>query len=212
LLSDLLDAMDNTGANGGVYFLGSIVLIKSPNDPQSKVIDGQQRLTTLTILLSVLRDLTTSEEVRFNRRGYIFQKANPDSGTKDCFRLLLRQRDRGFFQKYIQNNDATKNLPDPQTLEGSQWHIAENGHYLRSQLETLGEARRNALVAFIIQRCYLVLYRLRCAKAVKLYGLHESEAECVRRAALAYPGIAAEMITGYYTFSFRQIRGQTPDV
>ena len=36
-----------------------------------------------------------------------------------------------------------------------------------------------------------------CAKAVRLYGLHESEAECVRRAALAYPGIAAEMITDY---------------
>jgi uncharacterized protein with ParB-like and HNH nuclease domain len=38
------------------YFLGSIVLIKG-DDPKSEVIDGQQRLTTLTILLSVLRSL-----------------------------------------------------------------------------------------------------------------------------------------------------------
>lgn len=167
LLSDLLDAMDNTVTSGGVYFLGSIVLIKSPNDPQSRVVDGQQRLTTLTILLSVLRDLTTSDEVRFNRRGYIFQKANPDSGAKDRYRVLLRSRDRVFFQKYIQNPDATKNLPDPQALKGSQGHIAENARYLRSQLETLDEARRNALVAFIIQRCYLVVVGVPTADAAR---------------------------------------------
>jgi hypothetical protein len=167
LLNDLLDAMDNTAISGGVYFLGSIVLIKSPNDPQSRVVDGQQRLTTLTILLSVLRDLTTSDEVRFNRRGYIFQKANPDSGTQDRYRLLLRPRDRGFFQKFIQNPDATKNVLDAQTLDGSQWHIAENAHYLRSQLEALDEARRNALVAFIIQRCYLVVVAVPTADAAR---------------------------------------------
>jgi uncharacterized protein with ParB-like and HNH nuclease domain len=37
------------------YFLGSIVLIKADNLPDSDVVDGQQRLTTLTLLLSVIR-------------------------------------------------------------------------------------------------------------------------------------------------------------
>ena len=36
------------------YFLGSTVLIKEEDRPKADVIDGQQRLTTLTILLSVL--------------------------------------------------------------------------------------------------------------------------------------------------------------
>src|ERR1700753_1081023 len=39
------------------YFLGSIVLIKG-DGPEAQIVDGQQRLTTLTILLSVLRSLT----------------------------------------------------------------------------------------------------------------------------------------------------------
>ena len=73
LLDDLIDAMDNKEVNGGVYFLGSIVLIKSPNDSQSKVVDGQQRLTTLTILLSVLRDLTSDQERKIDRSRYVFQ-------------------------------------------------------------------------------------------------------------------------------------------
>ena len=34
------------------YFLGSIVLKKEEDKPTADVIDGQQRLTTLTILLS----------------------------------------------------------------------------------------------------------------------------------------------------------------
>ena len=64
LLEDLLDAMDNEDPSGSAYFLGSIVLIKSPNNPHAQVVDGQQRLTTLTILLSILRDLTTDQKVK----------------------------------------------------------------------------------------------------------------------------------------------------
>jgi hypothetical protein len=167
LLADLLDAMDNTNTSGGVYFLGSIVLIKTPNDAQSKVVDGQQRLTTLTILLSILRDLTADTEVNFNRRGYVYQKANPDSGARERFRLLLRPQDRAFFQNHIQNPGATGNLPDAATLQGSRQHIAENAKYLRTHLEALDEARRNALVAFIIQRCYLVVVAVPTADAAR---------------------------------------------
>src|SRR5207302_4212145 len=36
------------------YFLGSIVLIKG-DKPEADVVDGQKRLTTLTILLSAMR-------------------------------------------------------------------------------------------------------------------------------------------------------------
>ncbi|WP_404547844.1 DUF262 domain-containing protein [Bradyrhizobium diazoefficiens] len=156
LLTDLLEAMDNTEVSGGVYFLGSVVLIKSPADPKSLVVDGQQRLTTLTILISVLRDLTSNEEVRIGRRSFVFQKANPDSGTVDRYRLLLRPQDRAFFSKFVQVPGATSELPDPANLQGSQQRIAENAAYFRQQLAAMNEERRNKLVAFIIQRCYVV--------------------------------------------------------
>jgi len=37
------------------YFLGSVVVIKEDHRPDADVVDGQQRLTTLTILLSAIR-------------------------------------------------------------------------------------------------------------------------------------------------------------
>ena len=43
------------------YFLGSIVLIKTQDNPKSDVVDGQQRLTTLTMLFCVLRESTDGE-------------------------------------------------------------------------------------------------------------------------------------------------------
>lgn len=156
LLSDLLDAMDHGGSEE-VYFLGSIVLIKRPGAPESKVVDGQQRLTTLTILLSVMRDLTTDLETKLERRAYVHQKASADKGTADRYRLLLRERDRAFFQKVVQTMGATEQLPSPGDLEGSQQRIAENAGYFRSELLRMEEARRNRLSAFIIQRCYIVV-------------------------------------------------------
>ncbi len=42
------------------YFLGSIVLIKSDGLPEAEVVDGQQCLTTLTILLAALREILPS--------------------------------------------------------------------------------------------------------------------------------------------------------
>jgi hypothetical protein len=167
LLNDLLEAMDNRDASGGLYFLGSIVLVKLPTEAQAKVIDGQQRLTTLTILLSVLRDLTTDLESRIERRGYVYQKASADKGLKERYRLLLRERDRPFFLKYVQELGATENIPDASKLEGSQQRIAENAKYLRSQLEAIPEDRRNALIAFLIQHCYLVVVAVPTAEAAR---------------------------------------------
>lgn len=167
LLTDLLEAMDDTKASGGVYFLGSIVLIKSPGSPDSKVVDGQQRLTTLTILLSVLRDLTSDIELKIERRAYVHQKASADKGTADRYRLLLRERDQPFFLKYVQTLGTSSTLPDPMTLEGSQQRIAENARLYYDQLKVMDEPRRNALVAFLIQHCYLVVVAVPTADAAR---------------------------------------------
>ncbi len=81
----------------GLYFLGSIVLVKTPAKPEANVVDGQQRLTTLTILFSVLRDLTDDAELKIGRDAYVKQAAKHDLGQAERLRLHLRQRDQVFF-------------------------------------------------------------------------------------------------------------------
>src|SRR2546428_1191342 len=62
LIQDLISAMEGKEVSLdelSPYFLGSIVLIKG-DEPNAQVIDGQQRLTTLTMLLAALRSLIKS--------------------------------------------------------------------------------------------------------------------------------------------------------
>lgn len=63
LLQDIKDALDDGKKN---YFLGNLVVTRRHETPaRFEVIDGQQRLTTLYLLLSVLakRDLITNDHV-----------------------------------------------------------------------------------------------------------------------------------------------------
>ena len=53
------------------------------------------------------------------------------------------------------------------SLTGSQYRIAANAHYFREQLENLDEAKRDALIAFVIQRCYLVVVAVPTAEAAR---------------------------------------------
>ncbi|MEZ0278390.1 MAG: DUF262 domain-containing protein, partial [Methylibium sp.] len=52
-LDDIISAVgDQDPTDHAPYFLGSIVLIKDLERPEADVVDGQQRLTTLTVRLT----------------------------------------------------------------------------------------------------------------------------------------------------------------
>ncbi len=140
------------------YFLGSIVLVKGI-EANSEVIDGQQRLITLTILLSALRKLVPPEFAN-SITSYLYQKADPVADIPDRYRLMLRNRDKEFFQKYIQHEGGIEQLEalDPVHLSDSQKNIRENALlYLRRLRGEVPEARRAFLARAIVNRCFLVV-------------------------------------------------------
>lgn len=157
LLDDLRDAMDPASRSQGLYFLGSIVLVKTPGVPDSKVVDGQQRLTTLTILFSVLRDLTDDDRLRFRRDEYVKQPADTDRGLPERLRLHLRHRDQAFFAQTVQTEGATDKLPRLEGLEGARARIVENASVLRERLSQMSETERATLISFVLNNCFLVV-------------------------------------------------------
>ena len=50
------DTWSSISDGGDTYFLGSIVVKDAPSIEVAEVIDGQQRLTTLSLMLCALRD------------------------------------------------------------------------------------------------------------------------------------------------------------
>jgi len=160
LLDDLLDALPPEGTDpheAAPYFLGSIVLIKDPNFPDADVVDGQQRLTTLTILLAALRDLSGPEEANALHK-YICELGDKFSGTEDRYRLQPRPRDRMFFRDQVQQpNAVTLYHPEEAHLSDSHTNIRENTVYLKEALQHKNPALRDRLAMFLLQRCFLVV-------------------------------------------------------
>ena len=97
LLNDLKSAMNDEPVEP--YFLGSIVLISDNNSSElmHEVIDGQQRLTTLTMLFCVLRELPTTVPAYKNSLNARVQETQDVlAGDRGRFRLTLRQLDADF--------------------------------------------------------------------------------------------------------------------
>ncbi len=160
LLVDLIDALgdESTDINQlPPYFLGNIVLIKPIGKSESEVIDGQQRLTTLTILFAVLRKLRK----KTNLTQYICQPEDEDAGKIALPRLILRERDRDFFKEYIQDSDGIEKQTKItlKKLSDSQRNIIENTRFLLDRIpkELPAESQKVRLTQFLLQHCYLVL-------------------------------------------------------
>lgn len=160
LFEDLFGFMQDVGGSIDEmppYFLGSIVLIKSDASPQADVVDGQQRLTTLTILLSAIRslvDVSHANEIT----QLLYERGSSILGTTDRFRLTLRERDRDFFANRVQLDGALMELiSSNDILSDSQNNIRANARVLVEKLSSLSQEEKLSLAQFIVTRCYLVV-------------------------------------------------------
>ena len=105
LLVDLQEALERDLDEP--YFLGSIVLVKDAQSSRAEVIDGQQRLVTLTLLLAVLRDIVEDPSLRKDIHERVEKPAVEWEEKPAKPRLTLRRRDIEFL-KLIQ---AFLNMP-----------------------------------------------------------------------------------------------------
>jgi hypothetical protein len=161
---DLLDDLWGFMTTGGAaiekispYFLGSIVLIKPEAEPDSDVVDGQQRLTTLTLLLSAIR-ANVPAEAAGDITQLIYEKGSQIRGTQDRFRLSLRPRDLEFFQTYVQREDGFAKLIElGQQDTDSRRNLVNNGKLYDERVKGLSVDDRVALAQFIVTRCFLVV-------------------------------------------------------
>jgi hypothetical protein len=141
------------------YFLGSIVVIKQDKQAEAEVIDGQQRLTTLALLLSALRVSFNDTKRQNTFSALLLEEGDPLVGTKDRCRLTLRERDHGFFEKNVLRHAALNHFAGLLAGEppDAQQRLAENCQCLVERVGQLKEQQRESLAAFLLQHTYLVV-------------------------------------------------------
>ncbi|HEU5439300.1 MAG TPA: DUF262 domain-containing HNH endonuclease family protein [Ktedonobacterales bacterium] len=161
LLDDLLGALgedDRADVRAiNPYFLGSIVLIAGERG-HAEVVDGQQRLITLTILLSALRASVQAEYAQ-DITPMLYDPEKKLLNQPARFRLRPRQQDVAFFEQHIQREGGIEGLRSVTTagLSDSQRNLRDNAVLYLDRLAALHPQERVQLAQFIVQRTLLIV-------------------------------------------------------
>ncbi|WP_416667381.1 DUF262 domain-containing protein [Egbenema bharatensis] len=96
----------------GYHFLGPIVTLAEPGTPDGispyLLIDGQQRLTTLTLMLIALRDLLKRQDSELAEELHELYLINKFKKGEDLYKVLPTQADRTFYRHIVQATDVEK--------------------------------------------------------------------------------------------------------
>lgn len=163
LFDDLYSAMQDARASGASsqYFLGSIVLIKNDRDPKAMVVDGQQRLTTLTILFAALRAAWEAAGYPQGVRSvtpFLYEEGDEMLGKATGYRFIAREEDADFFRTNIQEPGGIAQLvASTDKLEDSRLRYRENATLLLEKAKALSLDDHNALWKFLANDCSLVV-------------------------------------------------------
>ncbi|AUS35734.1 DUF262 domain-containing protein (plasmid) [Rhodococcus qingshengii] len=158
LLDDLQSSLDRD--TDEPYFLGSVVLVKEKGVATAEVIDGQQRLTTLTIVFSVLRDLAVNSSLRADIQKFVEEPEVVWDNRPAQPRLKLRDRDAKFFRENIQTDGAIAalmSLSDNHVKTDAQKSIRDNAEALHEALAEWTEDERKRLFVMMASRTFLVV-------------------------------------------------------
>src|SRR6266567_2543028 len=153
ILEQYTRAGDAASANGSGHFLGSIVLSPVPSAASGVasylVVDGQQRLTTLMLILSAIRDAAAKTDERAVERYdelYLINKFQ--QGGR--FRLVPTQADRPSFFACVTRGAGA----------GGQDPIGQAYRFFRSRVELLDPQEEpldlDRLTAVVVERLAVV--------------------------------------------------------
>lgn len=145
LLQDLLDGCQRDRE----HFLGAIVTVEPDENGLMEVIDGQQRLTTLSILIAILRDRAKNA----SRSDALDGLLNDTNGQA---RLRLNHVDDRYFSLAVRRKYSTLS-PDEIPIESdSHGLIRDNMIAMAEIVEAIGEKRSEELETFLQSGCPII--------------------------------------------------------
>ena len=152
LLGDFIEAADNNMP----HFIGAIVVVREKPEGPLEIVDGQQRLTTLTILLSVLRDLEKDPSEKEKLHALIGDDARPRFDEDARWRLTLNHVDGPYFRETVQQKGATVLADHDPGESDSQKRMRENTIAFVKALAELEPPTRRKLADVVINGCAMV--------------------------------------------------------
>lgn len=151
LLSDITETMRESGTDRG-YFLGKLMVAQRTGETETALVDGHQRIMSLTILFSVLRDMESEPRLQEMLAGFV-------RGAE--LRLTPQEIMAHTCERFVQAPGGTRLDPDEdiETLSETERNVIENRNHIRAELSS-GEFApefRRALVGYLAERCCVIV-------------------------------------------------------
>jgi len=154
------------------YFLGSIILASNSNKTSYRdVVDGQQRLTTLTILMCIIRDLfpninkSNGSPDPNNIDIHTIRNAIFYNGNIDRLKLFTHsQHQNDFEQLIIKGNTLELNKPFKYQIysdEEPKYKFINTAILFREKLEEIGEQEAGKFVNYVFNNVFII--RIDCS-------------------------------------------------
>ena len=124
------------------------------------IVDGQQRLVTLTIMFAAMRDLARRDrqaKLAARLHELIIQANSAAAAEGARYQLAIASTDNEFLAANCQRLDGSMNPSQLEDLVGAQNNIIGNREQILARLEELPIEARKGLANFLIDHCYLVV-------------------------------------------------------
>jgi hypothetical protein len=135
-------------ARGAFHFLGNIILYANPAG-HIEVVDGQQRLTSLTLLLAAARDVTPMPALSQALQQFLF--AHTPAGP--ISRLTLHRGDHEFLRDFILPPSSTTVLANIEEAGGSSArHLRANAIAASAWMGSLSSSEQALFLRFALEQ------------------------------------------------------------
>lgn len=177
LWDDLYDAYNNKTVNNECYFLGSIVYVNNGNG-YLELIDGQQRITTLMIMMNVLlkdfSNINSNTDEIFVADKEKIQNCILYNNKKNRLQLQNDPKYDDIFKHFISNASTYKDVKEPTKkelkLDDPTYKYLNTAYYFYSKFSTLSLKDMEEFVNFIF--FYTNIITIECTNqsfAIKLF-------------------------------------------
>jgi len=165
------------------YFLGSILLQEHEHDKNRfYIVDGQQRISSLAILMAVIRDSTKNPKLKGNITSYLYQEEDEFKRIPAEMRIMPWQDLKDMFKKYIYESEGTKKFTDDfeqklikyNDTQDPKYHLYEAiSIFSRKLEEMLSEPKlMEEFVKYLLNNVYLVYIKTNSfASAFRLFNV-----------------------------------------
>jgi hypothetical protein len=161
LFDDLESACVSSG-NGNTkysaieYFLGALIVARQTPKSPRLIIDGQQRLVTLTSILAILRDHLPAGDFRSRLQERIERPADQAADYHKAARVELRELDQDVFERWVIADGGTQRLPTtPDTR--SMARLLDALNELNANFPRTNHDFIRRLATFILNNCSFVV-------------------------------------------------------